>query len=293
MSPSLPHPSAAASGASSPGTSPERALVIGGAGRMGAWLAGYLRQRGLTVEIADPAGVPAGFQHYADWRETALDHDLIAVAAPLRTSAAILEEIRERKPPGIVFDVGSLKSPLRAGLTRLAEAGIATTSIHPMFGPSVEELTGRHIIVIDVGHPDATARVARLFDGTGARLVPMALDQHDRMVAYVLGLSHALNIAFVTALADCGESAAELIRLSSTTFDRQLAVASPVVDENPHLYFEIQRLNDFGLDALDALQDAVQRVRTAVQDGDEATFVQLMERGREYLQERKPADRSD
>lgn len=259
---------------------------------MGAWLADYLTRRGLSVEVADPAGAPPRFRHHADWRDTALDHDLIAVAAPLRISATILDELRARRPTGIVFDVGSLKSPLRQGLTALAEAGIATTSIHPMFGPSVEDLTGRHIIVVDLGHPDATARVAGLFDGTGARLVPMALDQHDRMVAYVLGLSHALNIAFVTALADCGESAAELIRLSSTTFDRQLAVASPVMDENPHLYFEIQRLNDFGMDALDALQTAVHQVRTAVQEGDEATFVRLMERGQEYLRERKPADRS-
>ncbi len=269
----------------------QRVLVIGGAGRMGAWLATYLAGRGLSVEVADPAGGLPALPHYTDWRESALDHDLIAVAAPLRTSAAILEELLDRRPAGIVFDVGSLKSPLRHGLTSLAKAGIATTSIHPMFGPAARDLTGRHIIMVDVGDPRATATVAGLFDGTGARLVPMALDQHDRMVAYILGLSHALNIAFVTALADCGESAAELIRLSSTTFDRQLAVASPVVDENPHLYFEIQRLNDFGMEALDALQDAVDRVRAAVRDGDEATFVQLMERGREYLQERKPAGR--
>lgn len=266
-------------------------LVIGGAGRMGAWLAAYLKGRGLSVEVADPAGGLPELPHYADWRDAALDHDLIAVAAPLRTSAKILDELRDRRPRGIVFDVGSLKSPLRHGLMSLAESGIATTSIHPMFGPSVRDLTDRHIIMVDVGNPDATATVAKLFDGTGAKLVPMALDQHDRMVAYVLGLSHALNIAFVTALADSGESAAELIRLSSTTFDRQLAVASPVVDENPHLYFEIQRLNDFGMEALDALEAAVARVRAAVHDGDEATFVRLMERGQEYLQERKPASR--
>ena len=29
----------------------------------------------------------------------------------------------------------------------------------------------------------------------------MGLDEHDRLIAYVLGLSHALNIAFFTALA--------------------------------------------------------------------------------------------
>ena len=59
-------------------------------------------------------------------------------------------------------------------------------------------------------------------------------------IAYVLGLSHALNIAFFTALADSGEAAPALAKLSSTTFDEQLAVARKVSDDNPSLYFEIQ-----------------------------------------------------
>ena len=56
----------------------------------------------------------------------------------------------------------------------------------------------------------------------------MDLESHDRLIAYVLGLSHALNIAFVTVLAESGEAAPALARLSSTTFDEQLAVARKV-----------------------------------------------------------------
>ena len=41
----------------------------------------------------------------------------------------------------------------------------------------------------------------------------MGLDEHDRLIAYVLGLSHALNIAFFTALADSGEAAPRLAKL--------------------------------------------------------------------------------
>ncbi len=40
-----------------------------------------------------------------------------------------------------------------------------------------------------------------------AERVVMTLDEHDRLIAYVLGLSHALNIAFFTALAESGEEA--------------------------------------------------------------------------------------
>jgi chorismate mutase/prephenate dehydrogenase len=92
-----------------------------------------------------------------------------------------------------------------------------------------------------------------------------------------------LNIAFFTALAESGEAAPKLAKLSSTTFDSQLLVSAAVARDNPHLYFEIQNLNKFGLGPLDALCEAAQRIRETVAGGDEQAFVELMERGREYL----------
>jgi chorismate mutase/prephenate dehydrogenase len=71
--------------------------------------------------------------------------------------------------------------------------------------------------------------------------------------------------------------------MSSTTFDSQLLVAGGVARDNPHLYFEIQHLNRFGLGPLDALVDSVKRIRQLVVSGDEQGFVDLMERGRDYL----------
>ncbi|HLK70328.1 MAG TPA: prephenate dehydrogenase dimerization domain-containing protein, partial [Steroidobacteraceae bacterium] len=63
--------------------------------------------------------------------------------------------------------------------------------------------------------------------------------------------------------------------------------ASRVADESPDLYYEIQRLNDYGADSLDALGRAVQRVREAVQAGDAEGFKALMRAGREYVQARR------
>jgi len=63
----------------------------------------------------------------------------------------------------------------------------------------------------------------------------MGLEDHDRLIAYVLGLSHALNIAFFTALAESGEAAPKLAKMSSTTFDSQLLVSEAVAQDNPHL----------------------------------------------------------
>jgi chorismate mutase / prephenate dehydrogenase len=264
----------------------KRVLIIGGAGKMGAWFAHFLSSQGFAIEVADPSPVAVAFTRVADWRECSLEHDLIVVATPMKVAGDVLSELAVRRPRGVVVDIGSLKSPLRGGLERLIEAGCKVTSIHPMFGPDTRLLSGRHVVFCDVGVPEATRAARALFASTMAEQIEMSVDEHDRLMAYVLGLSHALNLAFFTALAASGELVPRLQRMSSTTFDAQLRVASLVARDNPHLYFDIQTLNDYGAASLQALRAATERIERLVQSGDEAGFVELMAAGRRYLEKR-------
>ena len=265
------------------------ALVIGGRGKMGGWFAEFLASQGFQVVIADPRGGLPGFDQLDDWEDHPLDSDLIVLATPLSATAAILTRLAARAPRGLVFDLGSLKTPLRSGLDALVRAGCRATSLHPMFGPDTELLSGRHVIFIDLGDAAALKEAQDLFAPTMAKRVVMGLDEHDRLIAYVLGLSHALNIAFFTALAESGEAAPRLAQLSSTTFDAQIDVASRVAAESPELYFEIQSLNEYGAESLRALQQAVDRLLSAVATKDAAAFTALMTRGRSYFDVRAQA----
>lgn len=264
----------------------KRVLVIGGAGKMGAWFADFLSSQGYAVEISDPTGSER-YASVPDWRAADLDHDVIIVATPINATAAVLVELAARRPRGLVIDIGSLKTPLRTGLAKLVEEGCNAASIHPMFGPETRLLSGRHVIFVDVGVPEATLEARRLFDSTMAEQIEMSLEDHDRLIAYVLGLSHALNLAFFTALASSGELVPRLQKLSSTTFDAQLAVASLVAHDNPHLYYEIQALNEYGGDSLEALRLAAERIQGLVEARDQKGFVALMEAGRDYLADRR------
>lgn len=267
----------------------KRALVIGGRGKMGVWFAEFLASQGFRVSIADPAGGLAGFETLTDWQDDALDFDLIVLATPLAVTVPLMQILARRAPRGLIFDLGSLKTPLRVGLAALVEAGCRVTSLHPMFGPDTELLSGRHVIFIDLGNAAALGEAQELFAPTMAERVVMGLDEHDRLIAYVLGLSHALNIAFFTALAESGEAAPRLARLSSTTFDSQLEVASRVAAESPDLYYEIQSLNEYGGESLQALQEALARLVTAVKTKNPHEFTALMNRGRSYLAVRAAA----
>lgn len=266
-----------------------RALVIGGAGRMGQWLARFLDGQGFEVTIADPSCTNDRQSCVSDWRTAPLDVDVIVVAAPIAASARILEALSAIGPPGLVFDVASIKSPLAAALAGAAAAGLNVCSIHPMFGPDTRLLAGRHIVFVDCGSTEAVAQARALFEDTMAICVDVEMDAHDRLMAWVLGMSHALNIAFASALADSGVDIDALAGISSTTFRRQLEIATNVASENPELYFEIQRMNPHEPRVLDQLDRAMTRLREAVSGGDADAFVRLMQRGADFTRRHRTA----
>ena len=113
----------------------QRALVIGGLGRMGVWMCRYLDMLGYRVDVADPAERQTPFQRVDDWEPGINEYEVIVVAVTLRPSNAILHRLADLQPRGLVFDIGSLKSPMRSGLDALAQAGCRVCSVHPMFGP--------------------------------------------------------------------------------------------------------------------------------------------------------------
>ena len=264
-----------------------QALVIGGGGKMGRWFADFLDSQGFAVTVADPHHRAEGFEHFDDWQATQDDFDVTVIAAPIGVTADIIAAMADSGRQGLIFDIGSLKSPLEKGLRKLAGQGLQVTSIHPMFGPDTELLSGRHVLFLEVGQPAATEQARQLFASTMAQQIEMDISDHDRLIAYVLGLSHALNIAFFTSLAESGEKLPKLAELSSTTFDEQLRVAKKVGQESPQLYFEIQHQNPHGLASLHELAAAVRKIIDLVEAGDEAEFVALMQRGHEYLARRK------
>lgn len=266
-----------------------RALVVGGEGRLGGWLVRFLHAQGFDALVADPDTDPDGRRRFSDWKNAPRDVDLIVVAAPIAASRDILAGLAAEGLDALVFDVASIKQPLIHTLRRAADAGLRVCSLHPMFGPDTRLLAGRHVLVMNCGSDAAVDEARALFADTMASLVDVALDEHDRLMAWVLGLSHALNIAFSAALAESGADADRLAGISSTTFHRQLDIARHVGAENPALYFEIQRLNPHEPAVLAQLAQVVDRLRGAVESGDGAGFVDLMRQGADWTRAHRDA----
>jgi chorismate mutase/prephenate dehydrogenase len=268
----------------------QRALVIGGLGRMGVWMSRYLDMVGYSVDVADPVEGVTPYSRVDDWQAVVNDYELIVVAVPLRPSNAILLRLAELAPKCLVFDIGSLKSPMREGLDAMRESGCRVCSVHPMFGPDEVGLSGRHILFVNVGDQMAIDEARALFAHTAADCVELSLQEHDEVMAWVLGLSHLVNIAFAGALAESGETVPLLKQISSSTFNAQLKVATQVVSENPHLYYEIQQGNTYTAEVSESFKKVLNELVASVTDNDEDVFTRYMGVANRRLAENKVAE---
>jgi chorismate mutase / prephenate dehydrogenase len=153
-----------------------------------------------------------------------------------------------------------------------------------MFGPEAS-VYDRNIVICDCGSNAAMDKAAELFDGTGAKLTRMPIEEHDELMSYVLGLSHAVNIAFFRTLAKSGMDFMRLDKISSTTFRSQVATSRRVANESPELYYDIQHLNPHSKHCLDIFLEAVGDIEATALDEDKKKFVEIMREGKAYFGE--------
>ncbi len=256
---------------------PERergsALVVGGAGRMGRWLCRHLEAQGYRVTVHDAAGPQV------DLPRTAATADVVAVAVPMDAAASVLDTVGDAKPAGLVFDVSSLKTPVARVLRSLAGEGHAVASVHPLFGPYFGPLSQATILLSDCGSPAGLEKARDLFRGTDAHLVDVPLENHDEMMATLLGLSHLTLLSFARAAARAPIDV-NPFPTEGTTFARLATIARGLLDDSPVLLREIQALNPHTPDVRRRLLQAIEEWTRAAADSDGKAFVTLLEESR-------------
>ena len=261
---------------------PKRVTVVGGSGKMGAWVSRYFAERGHKVMVQDIVS-STKFPFENDLRRAVMGADVIVLATPIIRTPEMLESVLALKPKGLVMDITSVKAEVAPIIRRAVQKGAKICSIHPMFGPDTQLLLEHNMVLCDCGSEKGLEEAKALFEGVGLDVRVISLEEHDALMAYVLGLSHAINISFFSALAKSGRAHRELHDVASTTFDRQDRSARGVANENPELYYEIQHVNPHTQEVLDLLARSLDEIREAAKENDSERFVSIMEQGRKYF----------
>ena len=221
----------------------QRALVVGGAGRIGQWLCRYFRSRGCDVVVNDIVGPLEGFAFEPDLQKGVQEADVIAVSVPMSVSAVVLHSIAIMKPKALVFDVCSLKAPVERELRAMSRSGLRIASVHPLFGPNLWPLSSGKITFSDCGNSKAVLEARELFRASGASFVDISLDHHDESMAFLLGLSQLCLLTFARCVAKSPFDLAGVKSPAGTTFSRLSITAAGLLADPPTLLRDIQALN--------------------------------------------------
>lgn len=258
-------------------------VVVIGAGRMGAWTARFASNRGAAVSVYDPRGTLDGYDNLKSPEQGAGDADFVIIASPLGTAKEDLRTLFSAKPSGIIFDLCSVKSHLKDFLREEVTNGFKITSVHPMFGPGAITPRGRNVLVCSCGCEEADAAARQLFENEGAIVTDVPMDDHDRLIARVLGAPHMCALVFGRAASKSGLSSKDLATAHGPSFATLCTLAKSISEESRRVYHDIQKLNPHTAEAIRSIEQALDELRKASLDEDPAGFANIMDDERRFF----------
>jgi prephenate dehydrogenase len=135
------------------------------------------------------------------------------------------------KPYCIISDIASVKNNLKEFY---ATCGFPYVSTHPMFGPTFANLANlakENTIIISEGDHLGKIFFKDLYNKLKLNIFEYTFEQHDKVVAYSLGIPFASTLVF----------AATMIHQDApgTTFKRHMKIARGLLSEDDYLLTEI------------------------------------------------------
>ena len=263
-----------------------KVLVIGGCGNMGRWLCNFFEIMGYSVKAFDdnvddqfPFQLAASLTDGLEWS------DIIILATPMQISRDYLQKFIQERTTKLIIELGSLKSPLLDTIKKAINNSIRLVSIHPMFGPETDFLSGKNIIICDTGGDASdTKLVTDIFKLTSASVIEVPLKDHDRYMSFILGSAHLLNLMYASVLESSGINLDTLTSFAGTTFSDQIRVSRAVTLENQDLYFDIQVENSETERIFELFSSRLAALKRCIQASDRDSFKKRMEKNRQYFE---------
>jgi chorismate mutase / prephenate dehydrogenase len=260
-----------------------KCIIYGGAGGMGKIMSEMLHKNGYEVTVLRSNGA---ILRYPSMEKADLpgDADFAIVSVPMKITGDTIITALNQVPGKRIYEICSMKTRLKSAISRAEKSGSEVISLHPMFGPGIRAIRDKPVIFC--GKPDQFKEdpIWKSFESEGARLLTVPFDDHDKLMSYILQFTHAINIIYSTVLANSGVDPKLLEQTASPICARQLATAWRVSQQDPQLYFEIQRLSDHLGDMYEELGMAQAELIEALASETSGKFRLLMEKGRKYLE---------
>ncbi len=241
--------------------------IIGATGQMGKWFTQFFASRGWHVYAysrskekidilkreLDTSKYTGTISFTTELQKCIPRSAWIMLSVPI---TAHEETIRSVVPLArkdvVLFDIASVKGRIPALLASARrDHGIHVLSTHPMYGPGAESMKNKNFILIDLeGDKQVVNQFRAFIEPDKPTIIETTADEHDRMIAFTLGIPHMLNILFGKLLKDQGADITKLVGFEGTTFHLQHLISQEVVTQEPFIYATIELENQAFIDML-------------------------------------------
>jgi prephenate dehydrogenase len=179
-------------------------------------------------------------------KELAKVTDILIICTPLETTPKIILDIVNIVNNTTIIEIASLKNKTVPVLKKTRK-DIQVVSIHPMFGPDIEDIQGNTIITIPVkNHLLEEKKIKTLFPE--ANHIVLDMNTHDEYMSLILALPYFINMVFLKCLSV--EDINLLKKLAGPTFRTQYALADCIISEDPDFVRSLMEDNVFVRDNL-------------------------------------------
>jgi len=209
--------------------------IVGVNGKMGKWFANYFHKMGFKVKGFDTNNeIKEKFIIKANSLVSCiLQIDYVLLCTPTKNTPEIIRLIsKEMKRGSYLIEISSQKSKTAQTLLK-TPSKINPICIHPMFGPSIKNITGKNVIIVPINDAQKELTATKLLFPV-ANFVTIDADEHDKKIAVILGLTHLINIAFANILAK-DEKSSLTGKMAGTTFKAQRIIAESILTESAEL----------------------------------------------------------
>jgi prephenate dehydrogenase/chorismate mutase len=184
----------------------KKILVVGGTGGMGRFIANFATVHEASVKIVGRSiqrtrKIARELEVESGSISDATASDIVVVAVPMESVVETSIEIAQFMRNGaLLTDLSSVKTGIADRISAKIPAGVEYVSIHPLFGPPIDHVTGQNLVAVPFRTGSQWRSFSRALRKAGARVHLMSSAQHDRVMGYVQVLHHFALLSLGVAL---------------------------------------------------------------------------------------------
>ena len=241
-----------------------KVTIIGGAGGMGKWFAGFFKENGVEVRIVDKSDktgetakemdveflntdILKATEGEVERKEDIADTDVLLVSVPIDITGRVIERVGPQMRKGsLLMDITSVKKAPVEMMNRFTNEGVEILGTHPLFGPSTKSMQGQTIVFVPSRKGHLYDKMEEMFERNGAKIEVLTAEEHDEIMSVIQGLTHFILIAFGITLKNLDFDVEKSRKFMSPMYEILMDFVGRLLHQDPHLYALIQTNFEMG-----------------------------------------------